>query len=60
MKDPLAVATSAVGAALFLVVARYVVTGDINEQIFSTLGTIFGGLFTALSTRKGGKDDDSD
>lgn len=58
MRDPLTLLTSIVGVALLLVFGRYAVTGQLDDKILAGLGTILGGLITALATRK--KDGDND
>ncbi|GGR69615.1 hypothetical protein GCM10008959_34400 [Deinococcus seoulensis] len=58
MKDPLVVLTWIVGAMLLLVFGRYAVTGQLDEKVLTGMGTILGGLITALATRKKGGDDD--
>ncbi|GGK91308.1 hypothetical protein [Deinococcus radiotolerans] len=57
MKDPLVILTWIVGLGLLLVLGRYAVTGQLDDKILAGMGTILGGLITALATRK--KDGDS-
>lgn len=57
MKDPLVILTWIVGAGLLLVLGRYAVTGQLDDKILAGMGTILGGLITALATRK--KDGDN-
>lgn len=58
MKDPLVILTWIVGAGLLLVLGRYAVTGELDDKILAGMGTILGGLITALATR-GKKDGDN-
>ncbi len=46
-----------VGVALLMVIGRYAVTGQLDDKILAGLGTMLGGLITALATRK--KDGDN-
>ncbi|GGS09837.1 hypothetical protein [Deinococcus sedimenti] len=57
MKDPLVVLTWIVGAMLLLVFGRYAATGQLDEKVLTGMGTILGGLITALATRKKDGDD---
>lgn len=57
MKDPLVILTWIVGAGLLLVLGRYAFTGQLDDKILAGMGTILGGLITALATRK--KDGDN-
>ena len=57
MKDPLVILTWIVGVGLLLVLGRYAVTGQLDDKILAGMGTILGGLITALATRK--KDGDN-
>lgn len=58
MRDPLAILTWIIGAAVLMVIGRYTVTGQLDEKILAALGTVLGALITAISTRK--KDGDKD
>ncbi|GGJ65411.1 hypothetical protein [Deinococcus aquiradiocola] len=60
MRDPLVILTWIIGAALLLVFGRYAVTGQLDDKILAGLGTILGGLITALATRGAKKDGDND
>ena len=57
MRDPLVILTWIVGIGLLMVLGRYAVTGQLDDKILAGMGTILGGLITALATRK--KDGDS-
>lgn len=57
MRDPLTILTYVVGIGLLLVLGRYAVTGQLDDKILAGLGTILGGLITALATRR--KDGDN-
>ncbi|WP_295814568.1 hypothetical protein [uncultured Deinococcus sp.] len=57
MRDPLTIITWMVGVALLMVIGRYAVTGQLDDKILAGLGTMLGGLITALATRK--KDGDN-
>lgn len=57
MRDPLTIITWIVGVALLMVIGRYAVTGQLDDKILAGLGTMLGGLITALATRK--KDGDN-
>ena len=58
MRDPLVILTWVIGSALLLVFGRYAITGQLDDKILAGLGTILGGLITALATRGGKKDGD--
>lgn len=58
--DPLAALTWIVGAMLLLVFGRYAVTGELDEKVLTGMGTILGGLITALATRGKKDGDDND
>lgn len=57
-RDPLVILTWIVGIGLLMVLGRYAVTGQLDDKILAGMGTILGGLITALATR-GKKDGDS-
>lgn len=59
MKDPLVILTWIVGAGLLLVLGRYAATGQLDDKILAGMGTILGGLITALATRGSKKDGDN-
>lgn len=56
--DPLMILTVLVGLGLLMVLGRFVVTGDLPTELLTVMGTMIGGLVTALSTRKKDKDGD--
>lgn len=56
--DPLMILTVLVGLGLLMVLGRFAVTGDLPTELLTVMGTMIGGLVTALSTRKKDKDGD--
>ena len=56
--DPLMILTVLVGLGLLLVLGRFAVTGDLPTELLTVMGTMIGGLVTALSTRKKDRDGD--
>jgi hypothetical protein len=52
MLDALSVLTVIVGLAFLALMARYVLTGDLNKELLTVLSSLLGALITALSTRK--------
>ncbi|MFC6591663.1 hypothetical protein ACFP81_06335 [Deinococcus lacus] len=57
MRQPLLILTYCAGAGLLAVLGRYVVTGDLNTEVLTALGTTIAALIGALQNVK---DDDKD
>lgn len=56
MTDPLNLLTVFVGLAFLGIMARYVVTGDLDEKLLAILSSLLGALITALQNRKKDKE----
>lgn len=52
MLDALSVLTVIVGLAFLALMARYVLTGELNKELLTVLSSLLGALITALGTRK--------